>query len=234
MTKLIWRATEWAAQQFRGPSYHLDPKISLLPLIGFALRRTMALLRCIFRGAAFHPKKLLFIGNKVELCNRSFISLGRGVTLGNHVRIDGLSKDGVLIGDRVSIGAYTIIEATGVISSLGKGLKIGAQSGIGAFSFIGAAGGVEIGSNVIMGQYVSFHSENHVFEEVDTPIRLQGVTRLGIKIEDDCWIGAKVTFLDGAHVGTGCVIAAGAVVRGEIPAFSVAGGVPAKVIKSRL
>jgi len=72
-----------------------------------------------------------------------------------------------------------------------------------------------------------------MFLRIDIPIRLQGVTRQGIVIEDDCWIGAKVTFLDGAHVGRGCVIAAGAVVRGEIPAYSIAAGVPARVIKSR-
>lgn len=91
-----------------------------------------------------------------------------------------------------------------------------------------------IGNDVIMGQWVSFHPENHNFESLDLPIRLQGVNRQGIVVEDDCWIGAKVTFLDGAHVGKGCVIAAGAVVRGVIPPYSVAAGIPAKVIKSRL
>jgi acetyltransferase-like isoleucine patch superfamily enzyme len=84
-----------------------------------------------------------------------------------------------------------------------------------------------------MGQYVSFHSENHIIDRTDIPIRLQGVVRKGIVIEDDCWVGAKVTFLDGCHVGRGCVVAAGAVVRGEIPAYSIIGGVPAKVIRSR-
>jgi acetyltransferase-like isoleucine patch superfamily enzyme len=59
------------------------------------------------------------------------------------------------------------------------------------------------------------------------------VNRKGIVVGDDCWIGAKVTFLDGAHVGKGSVIAAGAVVRGEIPPYSIAVGVPARVIKFR-
>lgn len=110
---------------------------------------------------------------------------------------------------------------------------IGDNTGIGSHSFIGGAGGVQIGSDVIMGQWVSFHPENHNHEDLVKPIRLQGVNRKGIFIEDDCWIGAKVTFLDGAHVGRGCVIAAGAVVRGHIPPYSIAGGVPARVIRSR-
>ena len=50
---------------------------------------------------------------------------------------------------------------------------------------------------------------------------------------NDCWIGVKVTFLDGANVGDGCIIAAGSIVRGDIPPFSIIAGVPAKVIKMR-
>lgn len=224
---------EWVARKFRGPSYRLDRNIPLSVLIGFSFRRGFALFRCVYRGLAFRAKNLFFVGSAVELRNRKFIHFGRGVTLGNHVLIDGLSHKGVVIGDGVNIGAYTVIEATGVISNLGQGCQIGANSGIGAFSFIGAAGGVSIGSNVIMGQYVSFHSENHLFDQINQPIRMQAVTRQGIVVEDDCWIGAKVTFLDGCYIGRGSVIAAGAVVRGRIPPYSVAAGVPARVIRSR-
>jgi acetyltransferase-like isoleucine patch superfamily enzyme len=79
-----------------------------------------------------------------------------------------------------------------------------------------------------MGQHVSFHPENHVYDRTDIPIRSQGTTRLGITIEDDVWVGANVTFLDGAVVGRGCVIGAGSVVRGKIPPYCIAIGVPAK------
>jgi acetyltransferase-like isoleucine patch superfamily enzyme len=147
--------------------------------------------------------------------------------------IDGLSEDGVTVGRNVNIGPYCQIEATGVITSIGKGVMIGDNSGMGAFCFVGAAGGVRIGNNVIMGQRVSFHSEDHRFDRIDVPIRMQGVTRKGIEIGDDCWIGAGVVFLDGACVGNGCVIGAGAVVKGVIPQNSIAVGVPARVIRKR-
>ena len=98
---------------------------------------------------------------------------------------------------------------------------------------IRCAGGVEIGDNTIFGNYVSLHSENHNFANVETPIRCQGVNRKGIVIGEDCWIGAKVTILDGTKIGNGCIVAAGAVVRGEIPEYSIIGGIPAKVIKMR-
>jgi len=222
------------AKKIKGDDYQLDPSLSLRALIGLSFRRLMGLLRCVLQGIAFRPSHFIFVGAGVELRNAGHIKFGKGVTLGRDVLIDGLSRDGVEIGHGVNIGAYSMIEASGTIKDIGRGIKIGDNSGIGAFSFIGGAGGVTIGSDVIMGQWVSFHPENHNFESLDLPIRQQGVNRQGIVVEDDCWIGAKVTFLDGAHVGKGCVIAAGAVVRGVIPPYSIAGGIPAKVIKSRL
>ena len=78
------------------------------------------------------------------------------------------------------------------------------------------------------------HSENHVFSDADKTIREQGVSHKGIKIGSNCWIGAKVTILDGAVVGDGCVIAAGAVVRGTFPENCVIGGVPARILKFRI
>ncbi|MCX7595635.1 MAG: acyltransferase, partial [Fischerella sp.] len=62
----------------------------------------------------------------------------------------------------------------------------------------------------------------------------QGVTCKGIIIEDDCWLGHGVTVLDGVTIGKGSVIGAGAVVTKDIPPYSVAVGIPAKVVKSRI
>ncbi len=231
MHRLLHLILNKIAKSIKGECYQLDSSIPITAIAAIAFRRLMCWIRSVFRG--FFWKKKIFIGSNVKLRNRRFIQLGYGVTLGNAVLIDGLSREGVVLGNHVSIGEFTRLEASGTITDIGKGIKIGNNSGIGAFSFIGGAGGVVIGDDVIMGQWVSFHPENHNFESLDLPIRLQGVNRQGIVVEDDCWIGAKVTFLDGAHVGKGCVIAAGAVVRGVIPPYSIAGGVPAKVIKSR-
>lgn len=130
------------------------------------------------------------------------------------------------------IGPYSIIRAS-MLTHLGEGVSIGKQSSLDAYSYIGAGGGVFIGDCVIMGQHISFHAENHQYDRLDVSIRQQGITRLGIVIEDDCWVGSNVTFLDGAHVGRGCVIAAGTVVRGTIPEYSVVAGVPGRIVKSR-
>lgn len=219
------------ASRIKGRDYELDSRLSLGALLGLAIRRLV----WAVRGILHFPlrRKLLFIGPGTNLRNRSHITVANGVTVGLRASIDGLSKNGVRIGRNVNIGPYTIIQASGVLSNLGTGCSIGENSGIGAYSFIGCGGGVSIGSNVIMGQYVSFHSENHITARIDIPIRQQGVKREGIRIDDDCWVGAKATFLDGAHVGTGCVIAAGTVVRGVIPPYSIVAGVPGRIIRSR-
>lgn len=233
---MIRRLIENTASRIKGTPYRLDPKLPVSAVFSLAIRRGAGLLRCVLFGVKFSLdiRKLVFLGPNVRLRNRKFISIGAGATLGEGVVIDGLSEYGVKIGNGVSIGPYSIIEATGVITSMGKGCTIGANSGIGAFSFIGAAGGVTIGTDVIMGQRVSFHSENHIFEDTKVLIRKQGVTREGIIIGDNCWIGANVVFLDGANVGTGCVVAAGAVVRGSFSSNCVIGGVPARVLKTRI
>ena len=158
---------------------------------------------------------------------------GYNLSVGKGCYLDALSTDGISFGDNVSIGKYTCIECSGTLKDLGKGLVVGNNVGLGTHGFLGCAGGVSIGDNTIFGNYVSIHSENHNYEDRNTPIRLQGVNRKGIKIGRDCWIGAKATILDGADIGDGCIVAAGAVVRGKIPPYSIIGGVPAKFIKER-
>jgi acetyltransferase-like isoleucine patch superfamily enzyme len=95
--------------------------------------------------------------------------------------------------------------------------------------------GIRIGSNVLIAANCTLAPTNHEFADRMRPIRLQGFrpSRGGIVIEDDVWIGANTVLLDGAHVATGAVIAAGSVVRGRVEPFSIAGGNPLRVIGTR-
>jgi acetyltransferase-like isoleucine patch superfamily enzyme len=72
-----------------------------------------------------------------------------------------------------------------------------------------------------------------VARDPEVPIVDQGITAQGIVIEDDVWLAAGAIVLDGAHVGRGSVVGAGAVVTGDLPPYSVAVGSPAKVIRDR-
>lgn len=91
-----------------------------------------------------------------------------------------------------------------------------------------------VGSNVIGGQNIRFHAENHLYDNPDQPIYQQGVTHKGIEIGDNCWIGAGVVFLDGAKIGNGCVVAANAVVTKSFGDNLVIGGIPAKKLRDRV
>ena len=139
-----------------------------------------------------------------------------------------------MLGNYVVLGRNTRIESTGGLQSVGKGVKIGDRSTFGNDCFFGAAGGVEIGDDVVAGQYIRFHSENHSYDDTDVLIKDQGVTHEGIRIGNNCWIGSGAVFLDGSELGDGCVVAANAVVTKKFPANSVIGGVPAKMIKKRV
>ena len=174
----------------------------------------------------------VFIGDKTQIYNSKNIVFGKSVTIEKHCVIDGFSSEKIIFGDCVKIGAFSNLSATSHLSKYGKGLKIGNNSAIGQFTEFGAAGGIEIGNDVIMGSYISFHSENHNFSDNTKLIREQGVTSKGIKIGNNVWVGAKVTFLDGCVVGNNSVVAAGAVVNGVYPDNSIIGGVPAKVLKT--
>ena len=214
--------------------YKLDSKIRLINLFVIIFARSFSLARGFLKSLGLKKRgKILFIGKNVKLKHKNFIKLGNGVTLDDYVVLDGLSEDGLILGDNVKVGSYTIIACSGSLKNLGKGIKIGSNSGIGDFCYFGAAGGIKIGRNVIMGQNVRFHSENHNFNRIDIPRKDQGVTNKGIVISDDCWIGSGVVFLDGIQVGEGCVIGANTLVNKDIPPYSVAVGNPVKVSKNR-
>ena len=214
----------------KGERFELDPQIPLGYLLSFFLNKGWM---CICGMWKLRTMKRVFVHYSSTIKCRSRIYSMQNLSIDRGCYIDALSLEGISFGNNVSIGKYTTIECTGTLKSLGKGLKVGSRVGLGTHGFFGCAGGIEIVDDTIFGNYVSLHSENHNFQDRYIPIRLQGVKRKGIIIGKDCWIGAKVTILDGTVISDGCIVAAGAVVRGYIPPYSIIGGIPAKVIKSR-
>lgn len=210
-------------------SRKIDERIPNPVLISFCIGKAVSLLRGIIQT---HSK--IFLEKKVILKYRKQIHFGKNLRLAENVKLDALSEDGICFGDNCSVGINTRIECTGSFSFLGKGFKCGNNCGLGTDSFYGCAGGIELGDDVIVGNFVSMHSENHNCSDTEIPIRLQGTTHKGIKIGNNVWIEAKVTILDGVHIGNGCVIGAGSVVTKSFPDNSVIAGVPAKIIKERI
>lgn len=220
--------------KIKGEDYKIDENIPTYFLNFLVLKKTFELIRGFFTKIFFSKKgKFVFIGSHTKILCKSKIKCGRGFTIGDYCYINALSKSGINIGDNVSIGRNSIIECTGVLREIGEGLFIGNNVGISSNAFIGVRGKVTIGNDTIVGPFLKIHAENHSFNDINTPIRLQKNTRIGVQIGSDCWIGSNVTILDGVVIGNKCVIGSGSVVVKNIPDFSVCVGVPAKIIRNR-
>ena len=215
-------------------NYSVDKSLSTCDVFFIFVVKFAQLLRGTGLKMFFNESKgIIFIGRRVKIKFKNKFSHGRSCQIGDNVEINSLSKSGVQIGNNVSILRNTIIECTGVIRELGEGLIIGDNVGISQNCFIQVRGKVEIGSNVIFGPYSSIFSENHIFSNPDLPVNVQGESRIGVIIGDGVWIGAKSIILDGVSIGKNAIVAAGSVVNKNVPAFSIVGGVPARIIKKR-
>ena len=168
-----------------------------------------------------------------------FTQLGQGVNL----ELNGIfeAKKGLRVGRNVSIivekgasisiGSNVYIGEGSYIKCYGGDLIIGNDVSINAHAFINACGGVSIGNDTrIAAKFVCIAS-NHIFSDPDLPIRKQGISKDGIKIGSNVWLGANVKVLDGITVPNNSIIAAGAVVNKPLDEEGLYAGVPAKFKK---
>jgi len=171
------------------------------------------------------------------------VSFGKGITIRHphkiiiedNVVIDdncvldakGLDNKGIHIKEGVFIGRNSILYCKNGNIVLEKNVNIGFNSQV----FSGKE--VYIGGNVIIASFVYVIGGGHEYSDINIPISEQEKPSLGIKIDENCWLGAGVKVLDGVKIGSDTVIGAGSIVSIDIPAFSVAVGAPARVTKSR-
>ena len=94
-------------------------------------------------------------------------------------------------------------------------------------------GDIQIGNDVLIGPYCVIRAADHIFSDTAVPIRQQGHAGGKIVIEDDCWLGSHVVVTRDVTIGKGSVIGAHSVVTHDIPPYSIAVGVPAKVQRNR-
>jgi acetyltransferase-like isoleucine patch superfamily enzyme len=166
----------------------------------------------LLRLRLLHPdvvtEGMVFLGRRVEIVARpgyGRIVLGRWVHVGDDTRLR--AHEGTLrVGDKVVFGRDDTVNC-----------------------YID----VEIGARTLFADWVYITDFDHRFDDLDSPIKDQGIVKSPVRIGPDCWVGVRVSILRGTVVGHGCVLAAHAVVRNEIPDLAVAGGVPARVLRSR-
>ena len=137
-------------------------------------------------------------------------------------------------GTRIVIGARSFIDSFVKIKPAGGNgdVIVGPDCVINSGCVMYTGNGIRIGQGVAIAANCTFAPVNHQYKSRDVPIRSQGfaASKGGIQIEDDVWIGANCVLLDGAKLLKGCVIGAGSIVRGEIPAYSIQAGNPLALI----
>ena len=181
-----------------------------------------------------YSKFLIHSGGGVTYYSTPVLGNAGNIFIGEKSRIfynvilrAGKQKKSLIIGKRCDIHSFCEIRVSD------SRITIGDDCSLNNFGMIVSKGEISIGNSVRIGPHSLIISGNHNFENPELTVLEQGTRGEGIVIEDDVWIGGGVKILDGVTIGRGAVIAAGAVVNSDIPPYSVAAGLPAKVIKKR-
>lgn len=202
------------------------------------LFRRMGNASSIGKGVNFYRMKNIELEDDVSISqgcslinsdDSSSIILNSGVCLYDGVRIHCTGKQG-----EVLLQSQVILDRGVDIKSCEDGrIKICRGTFVSPYTCMAGPGSIHIGEYCMIASHCGIYANNHIFTDRSRPMALQGVTAEGIVIEDDCWLGTGVKVLDGVRIGRGCVIGAGAVVTKDIPPYSIAVGVPAKIIGTR-
>lgn len=189
-----------------GQAWRLIKEFALWLLHGFPTQLGVVLRRKIY--AHFLAScGVCDISTGVEMTGLGNIRIGNGVSINTGCTL-------LAAGSSLHIGNNT---------HLNKNVRIGTQGG----------GSVYIGRDVQIGPNTVIDPSAHGFAQLHVPIREQSMTYGQIVVEDNVWIGANVVIVKDTRIGTGSIIGAGAVVTRDIKPYSVAGGVPARVIRKR-
>ena len=187
----------------------------------------------VYRSIFGKIGKSCLIEKNVHLAIHSRIFLGDRVFIGEYTYIDPKSiRSKIMLGDDVYISRLCRVSGGSSEDYVGAVL-IEDSVHVGQNCYIDGIGKLKIGKDSILGPNVVILTGNHGFQDPTVPIRLQGVIPKPTVIEEDVWIGANAIVLEDVYIGKGSVIGAGSVVTKDIPPYSIAVGVPAKVIGKR-
>ena len=159
------------------------------------------------------------------LSRRAGVALGRGVDMAGGVRVHCSSGGRLALDEGVAVAPHAFLVARG------GALEIGARGFVGQGSVIAAQRRVSIGPDCLIAEYVTIRDQNHRVTPGAVTAR-NGFDVAPIVIGANVWIGAKATVLPGVTIGDNAVVGANAVVTRDVPANSIAVGVPAKLVRT--
>lgn len=180
---------------------------------------------CRIRGIGSFGENA-YVSPLSELRNPKKIFIGTSVVIERNARLWANGKNAqIRIGDSTTICPYALLKTNGGKIEIGRGCSVN------DYSILYGFGGISMGDDVHIAAHTVIVASEHIYERLGIPDFSVEMRGQGIKIENSVWIGANAVILDGVSIGLGAVIGAGAVVTKDIPPYSVAVGVPARVIK---
>lgn len=194
-------------------------EIILTGLLGGIPRPIGTGIRRLFYPSMFaHVGRGAYIQEGCEFIGAKRIDVGKATKILRDVRLN------ITSGSLLRLGREVCLDRGVDIGTMGKDclIEIGDGSFLGPYACVEGPGNIKIGRHCLIASHSGIYASNR---------QKLGLSRDGIEIGDNCWLGTGVKILDGVTIGRDCVIGAGSVVTKSIPPFSVAVGVPAKVIK---
>ncbi|MEQ8537299.1 MAG: acyltransferase [Coleofasciculus sp. D1-CHI-01] len=192
--------------------------------LGYLLRKR--LYRNLFKNVG----EGIILGKGIVLRHPGKIILGNRVAIDDYGLLDasGAGEEGIRLGDDVIVSRNCVIQGkTGSVI-------IGAKTDIGCNTILASATGIFIGRSVLIAGNCYIGGGRYLSDRCDIPMMEQGLYSKGpVAIADDVWLGAGAIVLDGVSIGKGCIVGAGALVTKDLPDYSVAVGVPARIIRNR-
>ncbi|HEY9886760.1 MAG TPA: acyltransferase [Candidatus Obscuribacterales bacterium] len=193
--------------------------------LGYVLRKRF------FKGLFGQVGRGVILGQGLALRHPGRICLGDRVAIDDGVLLDasGTGTAGMVFGNDVIVSRNCVIQGkTGPV-------RLGNKVDIGCNVILSSGNGIDIGDAVLIAGNCYIGGGRYVTDRTDIPMMEQGLYSKGpVVIEEDVWLGAGATVLDGVKIGRGSIIGAGALVTKDVPPYSIAVGVPAKVVQSRL
>jgi acetyltransferase-like isoleucine patch superfamily enzyme len=189
----------------------------------------------LFLRAKLYPLVLGSVGRNVVFGVNVTLRHPHKIAIGDNVVIDdcccldakGTDNKGIVIGSGVFVGRNTIL------SCKNGDIVVENDANLGFNCEIFSASRVRVGKSVLMAAYTYLVGGDHLYDRTDIPVLEQGRTARGIEVDDNVWLGTHVVVTDGSRIGRDAIIGAGAVVVGDIAEFSIAAGIPAKVMRDR-
>lgn len=204
--------------------YHIA--VNICSLFYSRKRHERMLHRISYIGTLWIKKSFKHFGQNIFFEKIDFLRGSEYISIG----------DQSFFGRYLYLSAWDLYEAKGTSQSFSPAIEIGSNCHFGAFNHITAINKIEIGNNLLTGKNVTITDNSHgstnfedlSIEPILRPLRSKGPVKIG----NNVWIGDKATILPNVTIGDGAVIAANAVVTQDVPAYCVAAGNPAKIIKA--